>query len=138
MKGGNLVTKQLPTEVKITTLPDKTTYYCGDYFDPTGMVITAVYPDGDTEVIEDYNIFNVETSFNEVGEVEISIEARAFTTYNLTLTVTVVEFDPEVVLVDFGYTTNGDGTYTITSWKETLNGEPSTEFIVPNNSLIKV
>jgi hypothetical protein len=138
MKGGNLVTKQLPTEVKITSLPDKMTYYRGDYFDPTGMVISAVYSDGNTEAIEDYSILNTETSFNEVGEIEVSIEARALITYNLTLTITVVEFDPEVVLVDFGYTTNGDGTYTITSWNETLNGEPSTEFIVPNNSLIKV
>ena len=36
------------------------------------------------------------------------------------------------VLMDFDYTRNDDGTYTINSWKGTLNGETSTECIVPS------
>lgn len=46
------------------------------------------------------------------------------------------EFDPTTDLVDFEYADNDDGTYTITSWKGTCNGQPSTEMIIPNNSAI--
>ena len=35
-------------------------------------------------------------------------------------------------LIDFEYVNNGDGTYTLTAWKETLNGVPSTELVIPN------
>jgi hypothetical protein len=138
MKNGYLVTSQVSIEVQITTLPDKTTYYRGDYFDPTGMVLTAKCPDGRTRVIEDYTTSYIDTSFNTLGEIEVTIKAKAPTPYKVPLTITVVEFDPEVVLIDFDYTSNSDGTYTLTSWKQTLNGESSTELIVPNNSLIKL
>ena len=37
-------------------------------------------------------------------------------------------------LTDYEYTANDDGTYTITSWNGTNNGEPSTEIIIPNDS----
>ena len=40
------------------------------------------------------------------------------------------------ILIDFEYTANNDGTYTLTGWKETLNGEPSNEMIIPNNNKI--
>ena len=39
-------------------------------------------------------------------------------------------------LEDFEYITNPDGTYTITGWKGTLYGEPSTEMILPPNVII--
>lgn len=44
----------------------------------------------------------------------------------------IIVLDPETDLTDFGYTDNGNGTYTLTSWKGTLNGEPSTELVIPN------
>lgn len=44
----------------------------------------------------------------------------------------------EHTLIDFNYTDNGDGTYTITSWKGTYNEEPSTEIIIPNLDCIIV
>jgi hypothetical protein len=37
-------------------------------------------------------------------------------------------------LEDFEISSNGNGTYTITDWKGTLNGEPSTELIIPDDS----
>lgn len=37
----------------------------------------------------------------------------------------------EDLLIDFDYTTNENGTYTLTNWKQTLNGEESTELIIP-------
>ena len=44
--------------IKITTPPDKTEYMAGEDFDPTGMVVTAVYKDGTSEPITNYSIFH--------------------------------------------------------------------------------
>lgn len=41
-------------DVKITTLPDKTTYVEGETFDPTGMVVTVSYTDKTTKEVSDY------------------------------------------------------------------------------------
>ena len=45
--------------IKITKEPDKTTYNAGDKFEPKGMVVTAVYKDGSTDVLprDKYAIF---------------------------------------------------------------------------------
>ena len=45
--------------IEITKEPNKTTYNAGDKFDPTGMVVTAVYKDGSTDVLprDKYAIF---------------------------------------------------------------------------------
>ena len=53
-----------------------------------------------------------------------------------TITVNAIEFDAATILIDFEYTDNGDGTYTITAWKGTKNGVASTEMVVPNISNI--
>ena len=39
-------------------------------------------------------------------------------------------------LLDFYTTSNGDGTYTITDWKGTYNGELSTRCIIPSDERI--
>ena len=39
-------------------------------------------------------------------------------------------------LIDFEYTKNNDGTVTLTAWKGTLNGIPSTELVIPDNNRI--
>ena len=44
--------------IEITTPPDKTEYMAGEDFDPTGMVVTAVYKDGTSEPITNYSIFH--------------------------------------------------------------------------------
>lgn len=41
------------TSVEVTKNPDKTSYYVGEVFDPTGMEIVATWSDGLTENIED-------------------------------------------------------------------------------------
>jgi hypothetical protein len=138
MKGGNLVSKSLPDKVEVTTPPTKTTYYRGDFFDPTGIVLTATHYDGYTEIIEDFESSHMEESFDSLGAAEVTIKAKTPADFDLTLVVDVVEFNPAEVLIDFNYSANADGTYTITGWKGTLNGEQSTELIIPNNSLIKL
>ena len=37
------------------------------------------------------------------------------------------------ILQDFTYDDNGDGTYTLTGWKETYQGKPSTEMVIPDS-----
>ncbi len=44
------------TSISVTKKPNRTKYYVGDRFDPTGMVITAVYSDGRTETITGYRL----------------------------------------------------------------------------------
>ena len=45
-------------DIQIQTPPTKTTYYEGENFDATGMVVKANYNDGTSKVITDYNISN--------------------------------------------------------------------------------
>ena len=42
--------------IAVTTPPDKTAYIAGEWFDPTGMVVVAVYDDGSEQVVTDYTI----------------------------------------------------------------------------------
>ena len=46
------------------------------------------------------------------------------------------ENDLANLLIDFEYIINHDGTVTLTAWKQTLNGVPSTEMIIPDDSRI--
>lgn len=45
--------KEKPTfeSISVTTPPDRTTYFDGESFDASGMVVTGSYPSGETEVI---------------------------------------------------------------------------------------
>lgn len=57
---------------------------------------------------------------------------------NITVYAKWIEKNPEVLLIDFDYVDNGDGTYTLIDWKQTYNGESSTECIIPNYDWIKI
>ena len=133
MYDGNLVTSCCCTSIYVTAMPTKTDYMIGDEFDPSGMVITANCEDGSTKIITDYEY----TQSVMTGLIEISYLEDG-KTYSTAITVSTTEFDAATVLVDFEYTSNDDGTYTITGWKGTLNGVESTECVVPNNALIIV
>lgn len=136
MRDGNFITYCAIKNIEVTSMPSKTEYFTGEYFDPTGMVVSAVAYDGTTKEIVDYTLPESYLT-NGTTYVEISyIEAGLIYTANVPITVN--EFDPAVVLVDFEYTTNDDGTYALTGWKGTYNGEASTEMIIPNNGLIIV
>ena len=56
--------------------------------------------------------------------------------YYITVPITVNEFNKEFSLIDFNFIDNGNDTYTLTEWKGTLNGIPSTELVIPNNKRI--
>ena len=128
MREGNLVTYCITSSIEVTTMPTKTEYYSTEHFDPAGMVITATAEDGTTKEITDYT-YSTEALTEGQTSIEISY-TEANTTYTVSIPIIVKPFTD--VLVDFEYTNNGDGTYTITGWKGTYNGEPSTEMIIPN------
>lgn len=136
MRDGNFVTYCATRSIEITTMPAKIEYTAGEYFDPAGMTVVATAYDGTTREITD---FIYPSSYILDGDTFIEIKyIEAGITHMATIPITVTPFDPSVMLVDFEYTANDDGTYTITGWKGTYNGEASTEIIIPNNGLIRV
>jgi hypothetical protein len=42
------------------------------------------------------------------------------------------------ILIDFTYVIEPNGTYLLTGWKGTYNGEPSTKIVIPDNPYIKL
>jgi len=75
---GGKVGKTL-NSIKITTNPSKTMYIIGEKLDTTGMVVTATYSDGTTEVIDNSKLdikgFDSET----VGEKTITVSYQGKT-----------------------------------------------------------
>ena len=132
MKDGILSTSGKIIEIKVNKMPDKLTYIQGEKFDSTGMEVIAIGEDGSIGTINDFDVEYVLNSTVNIYYTD-KFSGEIFTT---SIEVEVTEFDPVVQLIDFEYTTNEDGTYTLTGWKQTLNGEPSTEMIIPDNNLI--
>lgn len=58
--------------IEITTPPTKTEYKAGEDFDPTGMVVTAVYEDGTSEPITNYIIFRGDKLVQ--GQADVTIQ----------------------------------------------------------------
>lgn len=133
MQNGSLVSRCRCQSIQVITQPTKTSYIMGETFDPTGLTVQIICADGSvyqTDLItcdESVRSNSVNVHYNDGGMV-----------FSTTIDVTTAPFDPAVQLIDFNYTANDDGTYSITGWKGTYNGEPSTEMIFPNNSLIIV
>ena len=134
MQNGNLASSCKLANIQVTTAPTKTDYIDGELFDKTGMIITATYYDGTTKVIDNYTHDKYVLSgkdiiirYEEYGIVyATTISASNFT---------IVPFDPAIHLIDFNYSQLSDNFY-LSSWKHTLNGEPSTEMIIPNHPQI--
>lgn len=134
MKDGSLTTSIFVISIVVQTLPTKLEYAKDEIFDPTGMVVVANYSDGSTGVIEDYT-YSVEDIYGDEVSVTVSysnIGADLTDAFN----VKIGEFEDN--LIDFNYMNNGDGTYTLTGWKGTLNGVESTKLIVPDSNKIIV
>lgn len=131
MDNGSLVSYCAAASIEITKNPTKMSYTAGEYIDTTGMEVTVTFEDGNTAVVTDYVCDNYVT-------VERPIFTIKYEGVSVDLTVSVTEFDPAIVLIDFNYTDNGNGTYTITGWKGTYNGVTSSEMIVPNNAFVIV
>ena len=59
------------TSINVTTLPNKTNYQVGEQFDPTGMVIEAVWNTGKKEETTNYTVINGENLTCSQDKIEI-------------------------------------------------------------------
>lgn len=74
----------LPLEIfkiELESLPSKTTYYAGEIFDPTGMVIEATYTNGNKQVID---------------QTKLQYKTTPLTIDDTTLTITYQDFTVEL------------------------------------------
>lgn len=137
MVNGTLMSRLAVQEIYVDKLPDKMEYMQGQKFDPTGMTVYGVLTDGTVVELENYTVpTEVFTLVGPNQPIEITYKEFGRTYTAEPLFVNVAEFDPAVVLIDFQYTARADGTYLLTGWNQTKNGEPSTELIIPDNTLI--
>ena len=60
------------TGISVTTSPNKTQYSEGEVFDPTGMVVSATYSNGETKEISSYSIINGDNISEDMPTVTIS------------------------------------------------------------------
>ena len=75
------------TGISINTAPDKTTYFVGETFDPTGLSLLVTYNNGETAVIDsDYTLNTVNTSYAGAKTVRVTYEG-----YTTTTRITVVD-----------------------------------------------
>lgn len=130
-RNGNIVSYIQTKSIAVTTMPNKTIYVDHEEFNPEGMIVTATGVDGSTREIPNYT-YGVVTTEN-ASKFTISY-TEAGITYTTTISLTLHDFS----LIDFKYTANEDGTYTLTAWNGTYNGEASTRIIVPDSELIIV
>lgn len=104
----------------------------GDPIDLSNLIVMATYEDGTVMEITEYVVTQ---STGDNGNIILTITCEGMS-YNHNIKV-VQRLSPSL-LIDFYYTENNNGTYTITDWKGTLNGQPSTEIVVPDSAQIIV
>ena len=86
----------------MTKLPDKTVYNAGEAFDPTGMVVTAVYSDGSSKEVTGYTC-SPETITAGVSEVVVSyngLTASVPVKLNLVTSIAVTTLPDKVAYTD--------------------------------------
>lgn len=141
INNGVLRTRLLPSDI-VPTL-DTSTLMNGDFITPEKIIKTMnlEFPDGTTEALDSYNDITFEPEYITKSTTEITVNYKMNgVKFSKTVSIEnhVIDVDPAVLLKDFNYTSNSDGTYTLTGWKQTLNGVSSTELVVPKNLNIKL
>lgn len=131
MRNGNLVSICAVSSLEIAAMPITVEYMEGEDFNIDGLLINAIREDGTMFEITEYTYDVPSPLTPDVVAVTVSYVDMG-KTYTVDVPITVNVFDPAVILVDFDYTDNGDGTYTITDWKGTENGQASTRIVIPD------
>ncbi len=65
------------TNINVSSLPDKTTYLEGQELDLTGITVTAMYDNGDSETITKYDVTGYDK--NKVGNQNVTVSFGGFT-----------------------------------------------------------
>jgi hypothetical protein len=133
INNGELKTNVIPKVNNIVL--GKTNYVDGEGVDFTGTKIEYMFPDGSIELkdVEDFSLLSSNKTHVSLEDTSIDV---TYDGHTFTVGITVSEFVITDILIDFDYTENADGTYTITGWKGTKNGVTSTEMFVPSNKKI--
>jgi hypothetical protein len=97
------VVKEL-SSISVTTPPEKTSYFEGDNFDKTGMVVTATYNDGTTKVITEYSVTDGSNLAVEKTSVTISYTENEVTKTTEVEGITVIKKEKLTVKFE-SYTT---------------------------------
>ena len=133
----NILGIPVPASISVVKYPDKTSYYEGDYFEPDGIELELTFDDGSTQIVSDVNDIIISSIPLKITDTSATFKYSYYGAYYyITVPITVSEFNKEFTLIDFNFIDNGNDTYTLTEWKGTLNGIPSTELVIPNNSKI--
>ena len=67
------------TSIGISEAPDKTTYVVGDYFDPTGLIISRTYSDSSLNDTYEYEEHESEFSFNPTTSTALAVSNTSVT-----------------------------------------------------------
>lgn len=124
--GGNIVLQF----IEITTPPSKTSYMAGEIFDNTGMVVTAYYNFGLSQIVTGYtvspsggltgDITEITINYSEGGVIKSATYPITVTrnTGTLTINPTSISLDADTLSQTVEITYNGDGVLNI------QNGNP--------------
>ncbi|MCD8215932.1 MAG: dockerin type I repeat-containing protein [Clostridiales bacterium] len=98
-----VVSDKAIVSLDVTKQPDKSTYFAGQTFDPTGVIISITYNDGTTEEISDYSIINPVLSLDT---------DVVYITYRNLFTIVPVTVS-EKILTDIAVTTQPKTSYVV-------------------------
>lgn len=122
------------TSFEVSGMPEGC--FAGESIDTSNLVVMATYEDGAVVEITEYEVSQYMVD-DETIEVTITCAGMS-NSYDVAVFRRFNQNELSDLFVDFYYTDNGNGTYTITDWKGTLNGQPSTKIVVPNSRQIIV
>ena len=129
LNNGELIVQLACERIEVTTMPTKTAYWADEQFDPVGMVVTAIYPDGRKQEVKDYTYSTPMTSGKSVVTITYTELGISYTT---SIIITVDTMTLAEKFVDFEYTINDDGSVTLNNWKGTYNGVSSYSCVIPD------
>lgn len=76
-------------QVTISKMPDKTTYYQGELFDTTGLVVTQTYNDGTSETTTNYELSGFDSSSAGVKVITVTASGK-IATFEITVSETSI------------------------------------------------
>lgn len=64
------------TGITVSKMPDKTTYYQGELFDSTGLVVSKTYSDDTSEVTTDYELSGFDSSSTGAKTITVTVSGK--------------------------------------------------------------
>lgn len=90
------------TSIEVSGTPTKTTYFDGEAFDPTGLVVTGTYDDGTQKEITDGIVWAKDPEILKLGTTSVDVKASVGNITSNIYTVTDITVKEKVTLVSIG------------------------------------